>query len=139
MKIIQEFKEFAVKGNAFDLAVGVVIGAAFGKIVSSIVSDIMLPSIGIIIGGINFTGLKIVLKEVVVDTAGKISNEAVVLTYGNFIQTCFDFLIIAFSIFLVIKAINSFKRREEHKPVIIPEPTPEERLLAEIRDLLKSK
>lgn len=133
MKILQEFKTFAIKGNAIDMAVGIIIGAAFGKIITSIVSDIIMPPIGLLIGGVNFTDLKIVLKEAVGDAP------AVTLNYGNFIQVAFDFLIIAFSIFMVVKLINTAKRKEakkeEEKPA--PESTKEEVLLTEIRDLLK--
>lgn len=138
MKIVKEFREFAVKGNAFDLAVGVIIGAAFGKIVSSLVGDIIMPILGLLIGGVNFTTLHVVLKEAVSES-GNVIKDAVILNYGNFIQICFDFLIIAFSIFMVIKVINSFKRKEAQKPPSSPEPTSEERLLTEIRDILKTK
>ncbi|MFA6200728.1 MAG: large-conductance mechanosensitive channel protein MscL [Bacteroidales bacterium] len=129
MKIINEFKAFAIKGNVIDMAVGIVIGAAFGKIITSIVSDIIMPPIGLLVGGTNFTDLKFVLK----DAVGNIP--AVTLNYGNFIQVAFDFLIIAFSIFIVVKAINAAKKKEEKKPA----PTKEEILLTEIRDLLKGK
>jgi len=129
MKIINEFKSFAIKGNAIDMAVGIIIGAAFGKIITSIVSDIIMPPIGLLVGGTNFTDLKFVLK----DAAGNVP--AVTLNYGNFIQVAFDFIIIAFSIFIVVKAINAAKKKEEKKPV----PTKEEILLTEIRDLLKGK
>ncbi len=138
MKIIQEFKEFAVKGNAFELAVGVIIGAAFGKIVSSLVSDIIMPLLGLFIGGVNFTTLHVVLREPHIESQN-IIKDAIILNYGNFIQVCFDFFIIAFSIFLVIKFMNSFKRKEAQKETATPEPTNEERLLTEIRDLLKKK
>lgn len=126
MGFIQEFKDFAVKGNAFDLAIGVVIGAAFGKIVSSIVDDLIMPIVGVLTGGIDFKGLVFQVGEAKI-------------TYGNFIQNVFDFLIIAFSIFLIVKAINSRKRKEvAQAPTPAPaEPTNEEKLLAEIRDLLK--
>ena len=122
-----EFKKFALKGNVMDLAVGVVIGAAFGKIVSSLVKDIIIPLIGMLMGGIDFTGLKI--------TFGKTA-----IMYGNFIQTIFDFLIIAAAIFAFIKVFNklTFKKEEEKKEEI-PEPTKEEVLLGEIRDLLKQQ
>lgn len=128
MKIINEFKAFAIKGNVIDLAVGIVIGAAFGKIITSIVSDIIMPPLGLLVGGTNFTDLKLVLKDAVGNTP------AVTLNYGNFIQVAFDFLIIAVSIFIVIKAINAAKKKEEKKPQ-----TKEEILLTEIRDLLKEK
>jgi len=135
MKLIKEFKEFSIKGNALDLAVGVIIGAAFGKIVSSIVNDVIMPPIGLLVGGVDFKGLKIDMKNPVTDTTGKIISDAVTLNYGNFLQTTFDFLIIAFCIFMLIKAINTFKKKEE-KP---PEPTEEVVVLKEIRDALTKK
>lgn len=135
MKIIHEFKAFAMRGNVIDMAVGIIIGGAFGKIVSSIVNDIIMPPIGLLIGGVNFSDLKFVMKDAVGDIP------AVTLNYGNFIQVLFDFLIIAFSIFMVIKVMNAAKKKEE-APVEAPkspEPTNEEKLLSEIRDLLKTK
>lgn len=135
MKIIQEFKAFAMRGNVIDMAVGIIIGGAFGKIVSSIVNDIIMPPIGLLVGGVNFSDLKFVMKDAVGDIP------AVTLNYGNFIQVLFDFLIIAFSIFMVIKVMNAAKKKEE-APVEepkAPEPTNEEKLLSEIRDLLKNK
>ncbi|HAN17508.1 MAG: large-conductance mechanosensitive channel [Bacteroidetes bacterium GWC2_33_15] len=131
MKIIEEFKSFAMKGNVIDMAVGIVIGAAFGKIVTSVVNDIIMPPLGLLIGGVNFTDLKIVMKPVFE------SNQAVTLNYGNFLQVCFDFLIVAFAVFMVIKAINSAKKKQEAQPATPPAPTKEEILLTEIRDLLK--
>ncbi len=136
MGIIKEFKEFSIKGNAIDLAVGVIIGAAFGKIVSSIVNDIIMPPIGLLVGGVDFKGLQIVMKERVTDATGKVLTEAVTLNYGNFLQTTFDFLIIAFCIFMLVKALNTFKRKEEEKP---PAPKEEVVLLTEIRDALVKK
>ncbi|EEK76683.1 MULTISPECIES: large-conductance mechanosensitive channel protein MscL [Bacillus cereus group] len=122
-----EFKKFAFKGNVIDLAVGVVIGAAFGKIVSSLVKDIITPLLGMVLGGVDFTDLKI--------TFGKSS-----IMYGNFIQTIFDFLIIAAAIFMFVKVFNKLtSKREEEKEEKIPEPTKEEVLLGEIRDLLKQQ
>jgi|SRR5690606_3807992 len=135
MKIIQEFKAFAMRGNVIDMAVGIIIGGAFGKIVSSIVNDIIMPPIGLLVGGVNFNDLKFVMKDAVGDIP------AVTLNYGNFLQVLFDFLIIAFSIFMVIKVMNAAKKKEE-APVEepkAPEPTNEEKLLSEIRDLLKNK
>ncbi|GIV34394.1 MAG: large-conductance mechanosensitive channel [Chitinophagales bacterium] len=131
MGIIKEFKEFAMRGNVVDMAVGIIIGGAFGKIVSSAVSDLIMPPLGLLVGGMDFKDLKIVLKEAVGDVP------AVTLNYGMFIQTVFDFIIIAFAIFLVIKAINSLKKKEEAKPAAPPEPSAEVKLLSEIRDLLK--
>ena len=138
MKIIQEFKEFAMRGNVVDMAVGIIIGAAFGKIISSFVADVLMPPIGMIIGGTDFTGLKVVLKEGSMD-AGKVVAP-VTLNYGNFIQVTIDFVIIAFAIFMMIKVMNSMKKREvKAVEAVIPPPTPEEKLLTEIRDLLKTK
>jgi len=136
MKIVQEFKQFALKGNVVDMAVGIIIGAAFGKIISSLVNDVIMPPIGLLIGGVDFTDLKVTLKDASVDQAGAAIN-AVTLNYGTFIQTALDFLIVAFAIFLMIKAMNNLKRKEEPAPAAPPEPTKEEKLLTEIRDLLK--
>ena len=132
MKFIDEFKAFAMKGNVIDMAVGIIIGAAFGKIVSSIVNDIIMPTIGLLVGGVNFTDLKIVMKAAVGDIP------AVTLNYGNFLQVTLDFLIVAFAIFMVIKAMNAAKKKQEAAPPPSPPaPTKEEVLLTEIRDLLK--
>ena len=128
MGMMQEFKEFAMRGNVVDLAVGVVIGAAFGKIVSSVVADVIMPPIGLMAGGVNFTDLKAVLKEGVGDIP------AVTVNYGSFLQTCFDFLIVAFAIFILVKALNSMKKEAAAAP---PPPSVQEVLLTEIRDLLK--
>ncbi len=133
MSIVKEFRDFAVKGNVVDMAVGVIIGAAFGKIVSSLVSDVVMPPLGLLIGGVDFTGLQIVLKEGVAGAPG------VALKYGNFLQQVFDFSIVAFAIFTMVKAINKVKRKEEAAPSAPPAPTTQEVLLGEIRDLLKSK
>lgn len=133
MKILNEFKTFAMKGNVIDMAVGIIIGAAFGKIVSSLVNDVIMPPIGLLVGGVNFTDLKIVMKEAVGDAP------AVTLNYGNFLQVTFDFLIVAFAVFLLIKGLNSMKKKEEPKASPAPPaPGKEEILLTEIRDLLKS-
>jgi large conductance mechanosensitive channel len=136
MKILDEFKKFAMKGNVVDMAVGIIIGAAFGKIVSSLVNDVIMPPIGLLIGGVDFTDLKITLKEAGVDQAGA-AISAVTMNYGVFLQTVFDFLIVAFATFSVIKAMNNLKKKEEAAPAAPPEPTKEEKLLTEIRDLLK--
>lgn len=135
MSLLKEFKEFAVKGNVIDMAVGIIIGLAFGKVVTSIVGDIIMPPIGLLIGGIDFSQLAITLK------AASEGTEAVVIAYGQFVQTVVDFTIIAFAIFMIIKGINRLKRQEEAKPEVPAEPLPsrEELLLAEIRDLLKTK
>lgn len=139
MSIVSEFREFAMRGNVVDLAVGVVIGAAFGKIVSSLVDGIIMPLIGLLVGGINFSDLKIVLKDPILAADGTVAAEAVTLNYGAFGQTVFDFLIIAFAIFMVIKAMNRMKRKEEAAPAAPPEPSDEVKLLTEIRDSLKSR
>jgi len=133
MKWVNEFKTFAMRGNVLDMAVGIIIGGAFGKIVSSLVADVLMPPVGMLIGGINFTEWNIKLHEAVVE-AGQIVKPAVTMNIGNFIQTIFDFIIIAFSIFLVIKAINTINKKKEATPAA---PTKQEELLAEIRDLLK--
>jgi large conductance mechanosensitive channel len=136
MKIVDEFKAFALKGNVVDMAVGIIIGAAFGKIVSSLVSDVIMPPLGLLIGGVDFTDLKINLKAAGIDEAGK-AISGVTLNYGTFIQTLFDFLIIAFAIFLMIKVMNNLKKKEEEAPPAPAASTKEEKLLTEIRDLLK--
>ena len=137
MSFIKEFKEFAVKGNVVDMAVGIIIGAAFGKIVSSFVSDVVMPPLGLLIGGVDFTDLAITLK------AAEGDAPAVLLSYGSFIQTVFDFVIVAFAIFLGIKAINRLRQSNEEAveeaAAADPVPTKEEILLSEIRDLLKEQ
>lgn len=133
MSMIKEFREFAMRGNVVDMAVGIVIGAAFGKIVSSFVNDVLMPPLGLALGGVDFSDLAVTLKE----ASGEVA--AVTLNYGSFIQTVVDFLIIAFAIFMVIKAMNSLKKKEEEAPAAPPKPSAEETLLAEIRDLLKEK
>ena len=133
MSFTKEFKEFAVRGNVLDLAVGVIIGGAFGKIVTSMVNDIIMPPIGMATGGIDFKDLKYVLKPAVDKTPETAIN------YGLFINNVIDFLIVAFCIFLIVKAINSLKKKEEVAPAAAPEPTKEEVLLTEIRDLLAKK
>ena len=138
MGLLKEFKEFAVKGNVVDLAVAVIIGGAFGKIVSSFVNDIIMPPLGVLLGGVDFKDLAITLKDAYVNDAG-VDMPAVVLSYGNFIQNVVDFLIIAFVIFMAIKAMNSFKKKEVAAPPAPPAPPKSEVLLEEIRDLLKNK
>ena len=135
-KILNEFKAFAVKGNAVDMAVGVIIGGAFGKIVSSIVNDIIMPPIGWLIGGVNFSDLKFELPTVKI---GDETMQAATINYGNFLQTCLDFFIVAFCIFLLIKLVNKFAKKKEEEPKPEPKPTAEEILLTEIRDLLKER
>ena len=141
MKMISEFKAFAMRGNVVDMAVGIIIGGAFGKIVSSVVSDVIMPPIGLLLGGVKFTDLKITLKDPVMDAAGQITSQTVAINYGNFVQTTVDFVIIAFAIFLMIKAMNSLKKKEEvpAEAPAPPAPSNEAILLAEIRDLLKNK
>lgn len=133
MSMISEFKEFAVKGNVVDMAVGIIIGAAFGKIISSFVGDVIMPPIGVLLGGVDFSDLAFTIK----DAVGNVP--AVVISYGKFIQTMVDFTIIAFAIFIAVKAINSVKKKQEEVPTDPPEPSKEEVLLAEIRDLLKER
>jgi len=135
MSIVKEFKEFAVKGNVIDLAVGVIIGAAFGKIVTSLVDDVIMPPIGYLTGGIDFGDKVLVLKEG--DAANKIA--AVSIKYGQFLNTLIQFLIVAFCIFLIVKAINTMKRKDEVAPSAPPPPSKEEVLLTQIRDILKEK
>jgi len=131
MSMMSEFKDFAMKGNVVDMAVGIVIGGAFGKIVSSFVADVLMPPIGILLGGVDFSDLSVTLQ------AASEGAEAVLMKYGVFIQTMVDFLIIAFAIFMVVKAMNSMKKKEEAAPP--PGPGKEEVLLTEIRDALRSK
>ncbi len=133
MVIIKEFKDFAVKGNVVDMAVGIIIGAAFSKIVSSFVGDIIMPPIGLILGGVDFTNLSVVLKQAVGN------KPAVVISYGKFIQTVLDFTIVTFTIFMAIKTINRLKKEEAAAPETPATPSNQELLLAEIRDLLKGK
>lgn len=143
MGMIQEFKAFAMRGNVVDMAVGIVIGGAFGNIVTSFVNDVVMPPIGVLTGGADFSDLKVVIKEgtaEVKDAAGTVltpAAEAVTLNYGAFVTTVIDFVIVAFAIFMVVKAMNAMKKKEEEAPAAAPEPSAQEKLLAEIRDLLK--
>ena len=148
MKFIDDFKAFALKGNVMDMAVGVIIGGAFGKIVTSVVSNVIMPPIGLLVGGVNFTDLKFTMKDAVPELkneAGEViqqAADAVTLNYGNFLQVTFDFLIIAFSVFLFVRLIGKLSRKkaaEAPAPAPAPEPSAEEKLLTEIRDLLKEK
>ena len=132
MSMMSEFKSFAMRGNVVDMAVGIVIGGAFGKIVSSFVNDVLMPPIGMMMGGVDFSELAVVLKEASGEAA------AVTLNYGIFIQTVLDFLIIAFAIFMVIRAMNNMKKKEEEAPAEPPKPSAEVELLTEIRDSLKN-
>lgn len=133
MKFIDEFKAFAIKGNIIDMAVGIIIGVAFGRVVSSFVADIIMPPIGLLVGGVNFSDLKVVLKSATETTP------AVTWNYGNFIQVLFDFLIVALAVFMMIKAMMSLKKKEVAAPTVPPVATKEEILLTEIRDLLSRK
>lgn len=142
-RFLNEFKEFAVKGNAVDMAVGVIIGGAFGKIVTSVVNDIIMPPIGWLIGGVKFTDLKFELPQMEIPGIEKL--EPVTVNYGNFLQTIFDFIIIAFCVFMLVKGINRLSKKVTKAketpaaPPAPPQPSAEERLLTEIRDLLKDK
>lgn len=133
MSMMQEFKDFAIKGNVVDLAVGIIIGAAFGKIVSALVSGVIMPPIGVMLGGVNFSDLAYVIQAAAGDAP------AVVIAYGAFIQTVIDFTVVAFSIFMMVKVINSMKKKEEEKPKEPAKATDDQVLLTEIRDLLKNK
>ncbi len=136
MGMIKEFKAFAMKGNVVDMAVGIIIGAAFGKIVASFVNDVLMPPLGALLGGVNFTDFKFIIQEASIDEAGQ-AIAAVSINYGNFIQVTIDFIIVAFAIFLMVKGMNSMKKKEEAKPAAPPAPSKQEVLLGEIRDLLK--
>jgi len=137
MGMIKEFKTFAMRGNVVDMAVGIIIGGAFGKIVSSFVTDVMMPPVGMLLGGMDFSEIAITLKSASVNAAGE-EVDAVTMNIGLFINTLIDFVIIAFAIFMAIKAMNNLKRKEEATPPPPPPgPTAEEKLLMEIRDLLK--
>ena len=135
-KMLQEFKQFAMRGNVVDMAVGIIIGGAFGKIVSSIVGDLIMPTVGLLIGGVNFTDLKVNLKQAVME-GDKVITPAVSLNYGNFIQVTLDFIIIAFAVFLLVKTVNSLSKKKEEAPATPPAPPADIQLLTEIRDLLK--
>ncbi len=138
-KFLDEFKTFAMRGNVVDLSVGVVMGGAFGKITTSVVNDIIMPAVSMLTGGVSFTDWKLVLKEAVLNADGTEAAAEVAINYGNLISTIMDFVIIAFSVFCMVKLINSLhkKKEEEPAPPADPEPTAEEKLLMEIRDLLK--
>ena len=144
MGFLKEFKEFAVKGNVMDMAVGVIIGGAFGKIVTSVVNDIIMPPVGLLVGGVDFSDMKLTLKQQVLDAAGAVVTPAVTWNYGAFIQQVVDFAILAFCVFLMVKLMNKLMKKKEEPapepaPAPEPEPTKEELLLAEIRDLLKEQ
>jgi large conductance mechanosensitive channel len=132
MSVLKDFKDFAMRGNVIDLAVGVIIGGAFGKIIASLVADVIMPPIGLLVGGVNFVDLKWQMKPAMI--VDGVKKAAVTLNYGNFIQVTFDFLIVAFCIFLFVRGINSLSKKEAEAPAV---PSKEELLLTEIRDLLK--
>ena len=141
-KFIEEFKTFAMRGNVIDMAVGVVIGGAFGKITTSIVNDIIMPLVSMLTGGINFSSWKLVLKQAVLDAQGAVVSEEVAVNFGNTIAVVLDFIIIAFAVFCMVKALNNLHRKKEEAPAeepAPPEPSAEEKLLMEIRDLLKER
>jgi len=133
MSVIKEFREFAVKGNVVDMAVGIIIGTAFGKIISSLVADVIMPPIGVVLGGVDFSNLAIVVRDAIGN------KPAVLISYGKFLQTLIDFIIIASAVFMAIKTMNSLKKKEEAAPASPLEPPRQEVLLAEIRDLLRDK
>ena len=141
MAFLKEFKEFALKGNVMDMAVGVIIGGAFGKIVTSVVNDIIMPPIGLLVGGVDFTDMKLTMKKAVLDAAGEVVTPAVTWNYGAFIQQVVDFTILAFCVFLLVKVMNRLTKKPAPAPAPTPEPKPtkEELLLTEIRDLLKEQ
>ncbi len=137
MKLFSEFKEFAMKGSVVDMAVGIIIGAAFGKIVSSVVNDVLMPPIGLAVGGVDFSNLKLVLRHAKVDAAGKVITPETAVMYGKFVNNVIDFLIVAFAIFILIKLINVARRKPVPVPEVPPAPTKDQELLGEIRDILK--
>jgi large conductance mechanosensitive channel len=138
MGLLQEFKAFAMRGNVVDMAVGIIIGGAFGQIVSSLVKDVIMPPIGMLLGNMDFSQLAIVLKKESLDAAGK-AVPAVTLGYGTFINTVINFLIVAMAIFAMIKVMNKLKKKEEAAPAAPPAPSAQEKLLTEIRDILSTK
>ncbi len=138
-KIFSEFKDFAMRGNMLDMAIGIILGGAFGKIISSLVGDIIMPTIGLLVGGANFTDLKITLKHAVTE-AGEVITPAVTINYGQFLQVIFDFIIVAFAVFLMVKGINALHRKkQDEKPAEPAVPPADVQLLTEIRDLLKEE
>ena len=144
MSFLSDFKAFAMRGNVIDMAVGVIIGGAFGKIVTSVVNDIIMPPIGLLVGGVDFSDMKLTMKKAVLDAAGEVVSPAVTWNYGAFIQQVVDFTILAFCVFILVKLINSLNKKKEAPapaPAPAPEPQPskEEVLLTEIRDLLKER
>ncbi|OHB62407.1 MAG: large-conductance mechanosensitive channel [Planctomycetes bacterium RBG_13_50_24] len=138
MSLVKEFKAFAMRGNVVDMAVGIIIGGAFGKIVGSLVNDVIMPPIGMLLGNMDFSQMAIVLRKENIDAAGA-KIPAVTLGYGMFINTVINFLIVAIAIFMMIKAMNALKKKEEAAPAVPPPPSAEEKILTEIRDILSSK
>ncbi|MEI3591170.1 large-conductance mechanosensitive channel protein MscL [Alistipes ihumii] len=138
-KFLEDFKKFAMRGNVVDMAVGIIIGGAFGKIVSSLVADVIMPPIGLLIGGVNFTDLKITLEKAVLSPGGEVVKPAVSINYGNFLQTTLDFLIISFSIFLLIRLLSKLQEKKKEEAPAPAAPPADVQLLTEIRDLLKNK
>lgn len=139
MGLLKDFKDFAMRGNVVDMAVGVIIGGAFGKIISSLVDDVIMPVVGLATGGMDFKDLKTVIKDPVMDAAGQVVQEAVTVNYGMFIQYIVDFLIVAFCIFMAIRVMQKFRKKEEEEAAAAPEPTKEEVLLTQIRDILEKQ
>jgi len=138
MKLLQEFKEFALRGNVVDMAVGIIVGAAFGKIVSSLVNDVVMPPLALLTGGADFADKKLLLKQAVLGEDGKLVTPDVTLNYGLFLNTVIDFMIVAFAIFLAIKVMNALRRQAAEQPAAPAEPPADVQLLSEIRDLLKA-
>jgi large conductance mechanosensitive channel len=139
MKMLQEFKAFAMKGNVMDMAVGIIIGAAFGKIVTSLVNEVIMPPIGMLLGKVDFAELKWILVKQITDAAGVVTTKEVAISYGAFINTIINFVIVAAAIFAMIKVMSIAKKKEEAAPTLPPAPSKEEVLLGEIRDILKAK
>ncbi len=138
--MLKEFKDFAMKGNVLDMAIGIIIGAAFGKIISSFVKDVLMPPIGKLMGGLDFSSLYVNLSDETFETfAAAREASAPIIAYGAWLNTVFDFIIVAFCVFMLVKQVNRFKKKEEEKPAPPPKPSAEETLLTEIRDLLKAK
>jgi len=139
MGFVKEFKEFAMRGNVMDMAVGIIIGAAFGKIVSSLVKDVVMPPIGVMLGGVDFSELAITIKEAVPATDTAAAVDAVTINYGMFMNTVLDFIIVALAIFVMIKVMNTMMRKKAAEPAPPPGPTADQKLLMEIRDAIKAK
>jgi large conductance mechanosensitive channel len=139
MKLLQEFKAFAMRGNVMDMAVGIIIGGAFGQIVNSLVKEVIMPPIGFLLGKVDFSQLKWILVKQISDAAGAVTTKEVAISYGAFINTIINFLIVAASVFMMIKVMSMAKKKEEAAPTLPPAPSNQEVLLAEIRDILKTK